>query len=127
MIHLHLFVSIDYGSSCEAIKKIPLSCISSVDLASSLISSVNVDQDGKVDIKFISTLKPNLYQYLLQSVYVSDSGNQTTRPSWWLMWPTSPASHLGGPAATLGQASSDLPFQPMTRSWSSQTTVPSPS
>ena len=72
-----MFVSIDYGSSCEAIKKIPLSCISSVDLASSQISSVKVDQDGKVDIKFISTLKPNLYQYLLQCVYVSDSGNQT--------------------------------------------------
>ena len=41
-----MFVSIDYGSSCEAIKKIPLSCISSVDLASSLISSIKVDQDG---------------------------------------------------------------------------------
>ena len=65
MIHLHLFVSIDYGSSCEAIKKIPLSCISSVDLASSLISSVKVDQDGKVEIKFISTLKTKFISILI--------------------------------------------------------------
>ena len=41
-----------------------------------MISSVKVDQDGKVDIKCTLTLKPNIYQYLLQNVYVSDSGNQ---------------------------------------------------
>ena len=41
----------DYSCSCEAIKRILLSCISSVDMASSLITRVEVDKEGKVDTR----------------------------------------------------------------------------
>ena len=69
-----------------------------------MISSVKVDQDGKVDIKCTLTLKPNIYQYLLQNVYVSDSGNQVIMVVGkrgrqvlypvWVEWPVLWARHL---------------------------------
>ena len=47
-ITLHDLFGLDYSCFCEAIKRIPLSCISSVDMASSAITRVEVDQEGKV-------------------------------------------------------------------------------